>query len=66
MEIGSLYQIALGPKGPEMGVRILQTPCFNEMEIQPWYAVGSIGFQAVEYISNSQTSLAWKHSPCNK
>ena len=40
MDIGSLYLIVLGPKGPEMGVQILHTLCFNKMEIQPWYAVG--------------------------
>ena len=36
MKIGSLYRIALVPKGPQMDVRRVQALGFNKMEIGPW------------------------------
>ena len=37
-EVGSIQQVTLGPRDPQMGVRIVQAPGFHEMEIRPWDA----------------------------
>ena len=37
MEARSMYQIALGPNDPSMGVQMLQTLGFTKMEIRLLY-----------------------------
>ena len=49
MEVGSLYQVALGPKGPKLCEGIVQTLGVHKMKIRLWDAAVWIGCQAVEY-----------------
>ena len=37
-QVGSMYQVTLGPKDPQIDVRIVQTLGFHTMEIRPWDA----------------------------
>ena len=49
MEVGSLYQVALGPKGPKLCVGRVQTLGVHKMKIRLWDAAVWIACQAVEY-----------------
>ena len=37
-----MQQVTLGPRDPQMGVRIVQALGFHKMEIRLWDAVGSM------------------------
>ena len=47
-EIGSMQQVTLGPRDPQIGVQIVQALGFHKMEIRPWDAAVQVGCHTVE------------------
>ena len=43
-----MQQVILGPKDPQMGVRIVQASGFHKMEIRAWDTAVEVGCNAVE------------------
>ena len=44
-----MQQLALGPRDPQMGVRIVEALGFHKMEIRPWDAAVYIGCHTVKF-----------------
>ena len=47
-EVGSMQQVTLWHRDPQMGLRIVQALGFHKMEIRPWDAAVKIGCHTVE------------------
>ena len=43
-----MQQVTLGPRDPQMGVRIVQALGFHKMEIRPWDAAVKVDCHTVE------------------